>query len=197
MKAIDSNSTNKILSKAGKIKGETPKLLYIFAGPNGSGKSTLIANRYIEGTLNVEYVNADLYCRELFSDLPDEDERNIKAMYYCMDKVENYIKEGRSFCYETVLSHPSKLELIKKAKEEGYTVISTFVYTSSPDINVARVAERTKQGGHNVPKDKIIARYYRSLELANELEKLSTEFLKFDNSVDLPVETVDSFEIWN
>ena len=77
MKAFDNSSTNKILSVAGKIKNEEQKILYVFAGPNGCGKSTFIANEYLDGQLNVEYVNADLYCRELFLDIADENERNV------------------------------------------------------------------------------------------------------------------------
>lgn len=197
MRAFDNSSTNKILSVAGKIKNEEQKILYVFAGPNGSGKSTFIANEYLDGQLNVEYVNADLYCRELFLDIVDENERNVKAMYYCMDRVEKLIKEGKSFCYETVLSHSSKLELVQMAKLAGYKVISTLVYTSSPEINVRRVETRFSQGGHNVPKDKIVARFARSIENAKALEKMSDVFLRFDNSKELQIENLTDLEIEN
>lgn len=195
MRVFASNQANQILSKAGKLKLSTSKTLYIFAGPNGSGKSTLIANHYLDGKLEVEYVNADLYCKELFNDEPDENERNIKAMHYCMDKVEKYIDEGVSFCYETVLSHPSKLELARKAKEKGYKIISTFVYTSSPEINISRVAKRVTQGGHDVSNDKIVSRYYRSIENAKMLENLSTEFYKFDNSKEMETVVIEETDI--
>jgi predicted ABC-type ATPase len=63
------------------------------------------------------------------------------------------------------MSHPSKLNIFKQAKEAGYRVQLFFLATSDPQINVARVRGRVREGGHNVPEDKIIERYYRSLAL--------------------------------
>jgi predicted ABC-type ATPase len=73
----------------------------------------------------------------------------------------------------------------REAKEKGYTVVSYFVCTKSPKINVERVTMRVEQGGHDVPKDKIISRYHRSVENGKELKALSDEFYAFDNSLDL------------
>lgn len=68
------------------------------------------------------------------------------------------------FSYETVFSHPSKVQFLKDAKDLGWRVYLYFVCTESPVINCGRVDSRKKMGGHDVPKDKIIARYTRSLE---------------------------------
>ncbi|MBQ8761836.1 MAG: zeta toxin family protein [Clostridia bacterium] len=182
MLALDYKLSNSILKKFGQCLSPKTKTLYIFAGPNGSGKSTLIANLYLNKKLDVEYVNADIYCNTIFTDILDETERNTRAMFYTTNKVEDYINLGKSFCYETVFSHISKVDLIKKAKENGYKIISTFVYTNSPQINIKRVQKRVKQGGHNVPNEKIISRYKRSLELSKTLKQLSDVYTEFDNS---------------
>ncbi len=184
MFAFEFKLTNKILMKAGEIEPKNDKTIYVFAGPNGSGKSTLLANLYFKHKLEAQYVNADLFCNKLFSDIENLDERNKKSMYYTMELVDNYIREGKSFCYETVLSHPSKLELLKKAKSEGYKIIAIYVKTVDPRINIERVERRTKQGGHYVPDDKVISRYYRSRELSKELRKIADKFYKIDNSID-------------
>lgn len=184
MQIFDFETNNQILQKATEYNSKfDEKVIYVFAGPNGSGKSTLIANLYLNGKLNAEYVNADIYCNTNFKDIENIDERNKAAMFYTTDKVNSYLKQGKSFCYETVLSHPSKIQLFKQAKKLGYKIISTFVYTNNPQINIDRVAARSKQGGHDVPKEKIISRYYRSLEYAKDLEKISNEFSNFDNSL--------------
>lgn len=86
-----------------------------------------------------------------------------------------------------MLSHPSKLELIKLAKEKGYEITSIFVYTNSPEINIERVAKRVEQGGHDVPKNKIVERYYRSLEFSKVLKEFSKNFYKFNNSKPLAI----------
>ncbi len=195
MKAYSSKITNKILEQAGNFEDKDDKTLYIFAGPNGSGKSTLIANDVIDGKLKTKYINADLFCNTIFSDIKDTNKRNETSMYYTMDLVNRNIREGRSFCYETVMSHPSKLEMIKLAKENGYKIVSVLVYTIDPEINVKRVEARAKQGGHDVPKDKIVARYYRTMKLAEQLQELSDEFYKFDNSKTLPI--IDELEEQN
>lgn len=186
-KAYDNKSSLSIIKNLGseEVLDKNDKRLFVIAGPNGSGKTTLIANMYKLGKLDVPYLNADLFASTLYSFISDEKDRNLKSMYYTMEKVEKFINIGKSFCYETVLSHPSKLELIKLAKEKEYEITSIFVYTNSPEINIERVAKRVEQGGHDVPKNKIVERYYRSLEFSKRLQELSNKFYIFDNSKDL------------
>lgn len=86
------------------------------------------------------------------------------------------------FTTETVMSHPSKLELMKQAKAHGYRVYLYYVTTQSPEINIGRVATRVKQGGHDVKSEKVIARYTRSLGNLLEAIRLSNRAYLFDNS---------------
>jgi predicted ABC-type ATPase len=94
------------------------------------------------------------------------------------------LKEKKRFSFETVFSHSSKLDIMRKAQEEGYKVYLYFVSTESPVINAFRVAARKEKGGHDVPKDKIESRYYRSLDLLYDACQLSYQAFFFDNSVD-------------
>lgn len=190
-KAYDNKSSLAIIKKTGEKFDKSDKRLFVVAGPNGSGKTTLIANLYNLGILDVPYINADLFASTLYSFITDERDRNLKSMYYTMDMVEKYINVGKSFCYETVLSHPSKIDLIKEAKARGYNVISIFVFLSSPEKNIERVKLRTSQGGHDVPEDKIRDRYIRSLKFSNMLENISDEFYRLDNSKTLPIVNLD------
>jgi len=179
--AYDYTTTYNILKNLYNLTPKEEKLLIIFAGPNGSGKSTLIANLKTKKNFNIKYINADIIAKENFN-IDDETERNYASMHYTMWLVNNYISKGFSFCYETVLSHPSKLDIVKNAKENGYKILSVIVKTNSPDINVMRVKKRARQGGHDVPEDKIRDRYYRSLKNIEELKKLSTAFIIINNS---------------
>lgn len=95
-----------------------------------------------------------------------------------------FIEKKIAFSFETVMSHKSKLLLLKQAKEAGFQVILYFVTTESPEININRVKFRVQQGGHNVDEAKIRDRYYRSLELLYEAIKLSDLAYLFDNSGD-------------
>jgi len=92
------------------------------------------------------------------------------------------IDMGISFSLETVMSHPSKLDIMRLAKEKGYRVYLYYVSTSSPDINVGRVQTRVEEGGHSVDEMKIRSRYTRSLEQLSDAIRLSDRAYIFDNS---------------
>jgi predicted ABC-type ATPase len=97
---------------------------------------------------------------------------------------EKLLAEKKRFSFETVFSHPSKLDIMWKAVHEGYKVYLYFVSTESPVINKYRVEVRKADGGHSVPVDKIESRYYRSLDLLYQACQLSYQVFFFDNSVD-------------
>nr|WP_309692889.1 zeta toxin family protein [Armatimonas sp.] len=92
------------------------------------------------------------------------------------------IERGTSFTFETVMSSPDKVELLRKAQRRGYRTYLYYVATEDPLINISRVRHRVKMGGHPVPEDKIISRYHRSLELLSEAIRYSNRAYIFDNS---------------
>lgn len=157
--------------------------IYLFAGPNGSGKSTFIA-KYISysGLEEIEYICPDIYASELFGEISDLREKYMKAMSFAEYKRERLLKEGKSMIIETVLSGSDKLDFIQRAASLGYRIISIFVGTESADINCNRVKQRVSEGGHDVPEDKIRARYKKSMDNLPLLAKCSDELYVYDNS---------------
>lgn len=148
----------------------------VFAGPNGSGKSSITMKFPVTGT----YVNAD----------------SIKKLHNCSDmeaavkaeKIrEMLLASGQDFTFETVLSTDRNLGLLKRAKEAGYKIFAVFVMTCDPQINIERVKKRFEGGGHDVPEDKIISRYEKSLANLAKLVRIADETRVFDNSGDYPV----------
>ena len=95
---------------------------------------------------------------------------------------QSLIQERISFTFETVMSSPDKVYLLKKAREAGYRVYVYFVATADPEINVRRVAYRVSQGGHNVNPEKIRNRYFKSLDLLADAILVSNRAYIFDNS---------------
>ncbi len=128
---------------------------FIFAGPNGSGKSTLISaflNDY-----DVNYLNAD-YCSKadpVILTVPDGHDKSIKAQIETERQIHKMISSRKSFAWETVFSHKSRFAIMEYAKKNGYMIHLIYINTIDPDINVARVRVRVKQGGHDVREDKI------------------------------------------
>ena len=151
-----------------------PGHIYALLGPNGSGKSTITRlAKIIEPYINADDIKRTNHCTDL------EAAQMAEAMR------EKYIKEHKSFTFETVLSTDRNLKLLKKAKAEGYFIRCIYVLTCDSNINVARVKSRESQGGHGVPEDKIISRYEKALDLIPELVKVCDVMHIYDNS-DVP-----------
>lgn len=157
----------------------TRPTLVMLAGPNGSGKSTLFETR-IAPKLAVPFINADLIQRD---ELFDSD---VNAAYtaaqIAADRRAGLLAARKSFATETVFSHSSKLEIITHAKTLGYRVMTFHISVAHPDLSVARVGERVKEGGHAVPEDKIRNRYDRSGPLIRQAILQSDVGHVFDNS---------------
>lgn len=89
---------------------------------------------------------------------------------------ENLLQTDQTFSFETVMSHTSKVEFLRKAKQQGFTNYLYFICTRDPAINLQRVNNRVAEGGHDVDDGKVVSRYFRSLEL------LSTAFVAVDRA---------------
>lgn len=157
---------------------EQPFVLMI-AGPNGSGKTTLtnmLRSRNIDFG---EYINPDDIAVGLIGSYQ---ERVLLAQQIADQRREESIKQSRSFSFETVMSHESKLDILKKAKSAGFFVQIFFVGIDNPEVNVERVASRVAQGGHDVPSDRIVNRWQRSMELLCPAVLIADKSFIFDNS---------------
>ncbi len=100
------------------------------------------------------------------------------------DFIRNKLIEcSKSFTFETVMSFPDKVEFLQKAQIRGYRTYLYYVATEDPSINISRVRNRVKMGGHSVPEDKIAPRYQRSLDLLSEAVKFTNRAYIFDNSM--------------
>lgn len=101
----------------------------------------------------------------------------------CADFIrKQLLKNRKSFTFESVMSSYDKVELLKLAQENGYRTYLYFVATSDPIINISRVKNRVLFGGHDVPKDKIVSRYYKALEHLKDAVRYSHRAYIFDNS---------------
>ncbi len=92
------------------------------------------------------------------------------------------LDQGLSLSFETVMSAPDKITLLGEARRLGYRTYLYYVATDDPAINCARVQARVRQGGHDVPVDKIVSRYHRSLDLLLDAIRATDRAYLFDNS---------------
>jgi predicted ABC-type ATPase len=156
-----------------------PSLLVV-AGPNGSGKTTLTS--YIRRTSQFdfgEYTNPD----DIAAGLSGDDEARFRAAQAQAEQMrEECLRARLNFSMETVMSHPSKLDLMQHGRLRGYDVLLFFVGVEHPDINIARVAQRVRQGGHDVPTDRIVKRYMRTMSLLPDAVLIANRSVIFDNT---------------
>lgn len=89
---------------------------------------------------------------------------------------------GQSFCFETVMSHISKVFLLSEARINGYKTYLYFVFTDNVELNIARVKLRAKQGEHDVDAAVIRSRYPRTFQLLPRALKLADQAFVVDNS---------------
>lgn len=158
----------------------------IIAGPNGSGKSTLTTSKILaqHGILPEHYINADEIAKELAVRIPEysAEQREREAFRQARTLRQNYREQGISFAFETVFSHPSTLLDMQKCRASGFEVFLFFVTTKSAQINVARIVGRVRSGGHNVPEDRIRARYERTMRLFPRIVEEADSAYVYDNS---------------
>jgi predicted ABC-type ATPase len=149
-------------------------VIVALAGPNGAGKTTFYRAHLQASGLRL--VNADILARELGVDA-------YHAARMAEVVRQTFVQQQESFVFETVFSDPvgDKIGFLGKAAETGYNVILCFIGIAGAATSEQRVAMRVTQGGHDVPTEKLTARFPRTLEnLKKSIRVLPTVFV-FDN----------------
>ncbi len=163
------------------------KQLWILAGGNGVGKSTFY--RIQLAPLGLPFINADILAKELYPQLPEE--HSYDAAKLATEMRFQLLHEGRRFCFETVFSHPSKIDFVAQAKVLGYEIILVFIHLDTVSLNQARVAQRISEGGHNVPNEKVASRIPRLLQNIKKTLPLCDQVRVLNNSrIDSPFQQV-------
>ncbi len=179
------------------------KKLYIIAGCNGAGKTT--ASRLLLPS-NIVYINADDIAKELRPN--DVASVAFLAGRMMLTQIDDFLKVGYTFSFETTLSTRSYHETIKFAQLIGYRIILIYFWLNDSQLAIQRVSGRVQQGGHNIEAEVVKRRYHRSISnLVNIYIPLVDELLVFDNSefkLDLIAEKpyqnqllISNFHKWN
>lgn len=133
----------------------------IIAGPNGSGKTTF-AREYLRDSEVSEYIRADAIAERLVSRPEDMDSVKIQAGRLFIQEIRGLIEAEKDFVVEVTLAGKGFARTISQLKRAGYTVTTVFIFLKSPETCVARVRNRVSAGGHHVPTEDVVRRFYRS-----------------------------------
>lgn len=150
-------------------------VLVLLGGPNGAGKST-----YYElhlSSIGLPFLNADVLAAESGMD-------SFEAARVLDKKRAEMIERGESFVTETVFSDPhgAKLDMLRAAVEAGFDVRLIYIGIANPALSKERVAQRVAIGGHDVPTEKLAARFTRSLENLKAAVAIVPFVKVYDNS---------------
>jgi predicted ABC-type ATPase len=157
---------------------------WIVAGPNGAGKTTLVEKGIIQAIVGHDLVtlNADVRTRELLAADPLIPDANLRAAIATDARVAACIEQHVDVLVETVLSSDKYLDDIERARTLGYQVGMIYIGLASSRDAVRRVALRQARGGHDVPPDKVVSRWSRSIAMLGRMvDKLDRLFV-FDNT---------------
>jgi predicted ABC-type ATPase len=125
------------------------------------------------------FVNADEIARQRWPE--DAAAHAYDAARIAAATRTTLIETGRSFIAETVFSHPSKIDLIRDARDHGYTTV-LHVLMIPEDLAVQRVKYRVAAGGHYVPEDKVRQRYRRLWSIVADAVAMCDIVTVYDNS---------------
>lgn len=154
------------------------KQLWMLVGGNGAGKSTFY-RLYLE-PLGLPFVNADLLAQIAYPDAPEQS--SYDAAMLAQEQRQHLLLQGVSFCFETVYSHPSKIDFVSRAKAFGYQVVMVLIHLNDSSLNQARISMLVSQGGHDVPADKVKDRIPRLLKHVKSSTPLCDVLRAYDNS---------------
>ena len=152
--------------------------LFVLVGGNGAGKSTFF-QQFLKAK-DLPFVNADLIAKEFYHD--NAEARSYDAAMLAAQQRKILLTQKQSFCFETVFSHPSKVDFLADAIAMGYEVLLIGIFLDSIELNAARVCHRVACGGHTVPENKILRRIPRTIENIKLAIPLVSETWLIDNS---------------
>jgi len=154
------------------------KQLWLLVGGNGAGKTSFY--ELFLKLKGLSFINADSIAQTLSPEAHKD--VSYEAAVLAERMRQDMVDQGLSFCFETVYSHPSKIDFTAQAKALGYQVILVFIHLDDPELNLARISQRVSEGGHDVPEQKVRSRLPRTFNNVVQAIAIADEAHILDNS---------------
>ncbi len=162
-----------------------PKRIFILAGPNGAGKTTFAREFLTHEAACPVFINADLIAAGLSPFAPDR--VALRAGRIMLEMIQESVRNGESFGFETTLAGRAYARSISNWRRSGYDVRLHFLALPTPELAIARVAERVRQGGHSVAEEVIRRRFRKGRENFDRIYKpIVSSWILYDNAGEEP-----------
>lgn len=156
--------------------------ILVLAGVNGAGKSSLLGT-WLEAE-GLSWFNPDAFTRGLIEAGWAAGEANAAAWHEGTRRLRQAMADGSDFALESTLGGNTIPRLLREACA-SHEVAIWFCGLDSVQLHIDRVAARVARGGHDIPHDKIHARYDASRENLIALLPHLAELHVYDNSAPL------------
>lgn len=133
----------------------------VLAGCNGAGKTTAARTLLADALHVTTYVNADVIAQGLSGFNPES--AAFEAGRIMLERLHRLAEQRASFAFETTLAGKAYARWLTQLRRRGYVVHLAYFWLDSADLAVARVAQRVRTGGHNIPETTVRQRYRRSV----------------------------------
>lgn len=158
----------------------------IIAGPNGAGKTTF-AREFLPNEADCPvFINADLIAAGIAPFAAGT--AAVRAGRLMLEELERHFSARTNFAFETTLAGRGYLRMIDRWQAAGYRVKLIFLQLASPEEAIARVVQRVRQGGHDIPEAVLRRRFAAGRENFERLYAPRVNaWALYDNSGDQPV----------
>lgn len=159
-------------------------VIYVLAGTNGAGKSSVAAALFRSSEpawFDPDAVAARLRALEPARSAADA---NAQAWRIGVALLQRAIDGDGDHAFETTLGGRTISQLLEEAASRGCEVRMLFVGLEGVERHLARVQARVARGGHDIPEDRIRARYDTSRANLIRLLPALPELRLIDNSID-------------
>ena len=160
--------------------------LYVIAGPNGAGKTTFARTFLPKYAACLAFVNADLIAQGLSPFAPEA--VAFRAGRLVLEQIKDLSRQRVDFGLETTLSGKAYAPLFLRLRREGYRINLFFLWIPNADMAIARVADRVRRGGHNIPEGDIRRRHARGIEnFIGIYRPVLDAWILFENTGETPI----------
>ena len=150
------------------------KVYTIIGGVNGTGKSSLTGVLRTQLRDLGQIIDVDKITAQGGMTPIEGGKEALRRIRQCLDK-------GVCFTQESTLSGFQTERTATAAREQGYSVRLFYVGLDSPEECLARIENRVKHGGHDIPEPDVLRRFAGRWEAVAKVLLYCDEAHFFDN----------------
>lgn len=124
-----------------------------------SSPISTLAYAYLD-RYDVAYLSADAIAKKINSEQPTDAKMEAGKVFF--RRLHALIERRDDFMIESTLAGRGIGRILTRLTNAEYRTRLAFVFLDTPQLCIRRVQQRMRRGGHDVPEEDIVRRFYRS-----------------------------------